>query len=100
MERAPAPLPLMLSPIPLEELRAAWREDMAEIADTSRRPADDGPLDRTGAAQWLKISLAKLDQLCRRETDPLPYFLCGDSRRFFRGDLGDWVRRQRAGAAK
>jgi excisionase family DNA binding protein len=51
---------------------------------------DDGFLDRAGAAKFLRISLSKLDQLCR--DSGLPFHLVGDSRRFERDELKAWVR--------
>jgi hypothetical protein len=57
---------------------------------------DDTLLDRGGAAKYLRISLTKLDLLCRSETDPLPFHLCGDSRRFDRDELRGWALRQGA----
>jgi hypothetical protein len=83
-----------------DELRELVREVVeAVLLDRDDLPAHEavnGLLDRSGAARWLKISLAKLDALCRREDDPLPYALCGDSRRFEREEIRAWVRRQRA----
>jgi hypothetical protein len=60
-------------------------------------PSDqsDGLLDRAGAARFLVVSLSKLDVLCRREDDPLPYAMVADARRFDRADLAAWVKRQR-----
>jgi hypothetical protein len=80
-------------------VRNALADVLAEMMPTGRA-ADDSLLDRAGAARYLGISLAKLDGLCRRDEDPLPWSLCGDSRRFFREDLATWVRRQRGGKAK
>jgi hypothetical protein len=57
---------------------------------------DDTLLDRAGAAKYLKISLTKLDLLCRAESDPLPFSLVGDSRRFDREQLRSWALRQGA----
>ena len=59
---------------------------------------DDTLLDRTGAAKYLRISLTKLDLLCRAESDPVPFTLVDDSRRFDRDALKSWALRQ--GAAK
>jgi hypothetical protein len=55
-------------------------------------------LDRQGAAQLLKISLSKLDQLSRREQDPLVYRVVGSVRRYLRADLLAWFNRQPANA--
>jgi hypothetical protein len=79
------------------DLAALVREQL-EAALAENAPIEtptDGLLDRAGAARWLKVSLAKLDGLCRREADPLPFSVCGDSRRFEREELRAWVRRQR-----
>lgn len=57
----------------------------------------EGLLDRAGAAGYLRVSLSKLDLLCRREQDPLPYSMVGDARRFERSALLDWTRRQPKG---
>lgn len=56
---------------------------------------DDGLLDRGGAAKFLKISLSKLDVLCREGENPLPFVRVGDSRRFDRDELRSYALRQR-----
>jgi hypothetical protein len=84
-------------------IRELLREELAALLDEREpesRTHDDGPLDRTGAAAWLKCSLAKLDALSRRGTDPLPWHLAGDSRRYFCDELRAWVMRQRGGASR
>jgi hypothetical protein len=66
-----------------------------ELLDQREPPKPDSDVeDRSGAAKYLRISLSKLDQLCRRETDPIPFHLCGDSRRFLRSELRSWLERQ------
>jgi hypothetical protein len=54
----------------------------------------DGLLPRVEAAKFLAISLSKLDLLCRREADPVPFRRIGDSRRFDRAELKAWALRQ------
>jgi len=81
--------------------------DLAELVDARLEAfldgepkaanANDGALDRAGAAGFLAISLSKLDVLCRREVDPLPFYMCADSRRFLKEDLVAWLRRQSKG---
>jgi hypothetical protein len=95
-------LPAMLAALSVPEARELIRDVLVEVLPELQPEAgrvDDGLLDRAGAARYLGISLAKLDGLCRRDEDPLPWSLCGDSRRFFREDLAIWVRRQRGGKA-
>jgi hypothetical protein len=95
-------LPAMLAALTVDQaidlFRGAAVDVLADLIPATR-VMDDGLLDRAGAARYLGISLAKLDGLCRRDEDPLPWSLCGDSRRFFREDLATWVRRQRGGKA-
>jgi predicted DNA-binding transcriptional regulator AlpA len=88
---------------PAKRVVDATLADFIEIIDArisafltgeNRADNDDGLLDRAGAAKYLSISLAKLDTLARRETDPLPFSLCGDSRRFDRAELRAWLKRQ------
>jgi predicted DNA-binding transcriptional regulator AlpA len=70
---------------------------LAHFLEGGARPAneeDDGARDRAGAARFLGISLSTLDSLCRREQDPLPFHLCGDSRRFLKDELRAWLLRQ------
>lgn len=79
-------------------------DDLAALIDSrlavllaTQSPANDpdAALDRAGAAALLGISLSKLDLLCRREHEPLPFHRVGDVRRFLRCDLYAWLRRQR-----
>ena len=69
---------------------------IAELLAERSTPANDGPLDRQGAANWLHVSLAKLDGLIRN--DGLPFFWVGDCKRFFRSDLEQFVRARKAAA--
>lgn len=66
---------------------------IAELIESRLMPANDGPLDRQGAANWLHVSLAKLDQLVRNEG--VPFYRVGDCKRFFIADLETWVRAQK-----
>jgi predicted DNA-binding transcriptional regulator AlpA len=52
-------------------------------------------LTRAECAELLRISTAQLDLLSRREADPIPFELCGDSRRFVRTEVHAWLQRQR-----
>lgn len=92
-------LPPMLAALTVEQHREltleVFREALSEIAPTTAEL--ETLLDRAGAARFLQISLAKLDALCRRETDPLEFLMCGDSRRFEKATLLAWCRRQRGG---
>jgi hypothetical protein len=78
----------------LREVVADVVVEYLEGAIAGQEPSE--VLTRTEAAAYLRMSLGQLDVLCRREHDPIPYTLAGDSKRFFRGDLRDWLRRQRA----
>lgn len=91
---AATPAPVVV--VTVEQLRELVREAVADaIAELAPPVApNDGLLDRSGAAAWLSVSLAKLDALCRRDADPLPFSLCGDVRRFEREELRAWLRRQ------
>jgi hypothetical protein len=62
-------------------------------------PDPERAMARITAAEFLDISLSKLDLLSRRERDPLPYYVVGESRRYLRPDVVAWVRRQREVAA-
>jgi hypothetical protein len=55
-------------------------------------------MTRTECADFLRISTAQLDILSRRDTDPVPFELCGESRRYVRTDVREWLRRQRKAA--
>lgn len=90
--QTPAPLVVMSATDLRDLVRDAVASALAEMAPPA--PSADGVLDRAGAARWLGISLAKLDGLCRREADPVPFLLCGDVRRFERDELRAWLRRQ------
>jgi hypothetical protein len=70
---------------------------LLERVDNLPVAANDGPLDRAGAAKWLCVSMAKLDLLVRNEA--LPFFWLGDTKRFFRADLETYVRARKAKAA-
>jgi hypothetical protein len=81
--------------MPSSELVSLVRGAVADVlAEMAPAATTDALLDRSGAAKFLAISLAKLDGLCRREADPLPYSVCGDVRRFERVLLLEWLRRQ------
>jgi excisionase family DNA binding protein len=72
------------------ELAALVREAVAD-ALTDLAPSE-GPRDlmtRAEAAAFLRCSLAQLDLLARR--DGLPFHLLGDSRRFVRRELLEWL---------
>jgi hypothetical protein len=80
----------------LRDIREIVADTIVEYLDgalAGKEPAEVMP--RAGAAEYLCISLGQLDLLCRREHDPIPFSLAGDSRRFFRTDLRDWLKRQR-----
>lgn len=97
LEAAHAAAKTALALIEAEIEAALQASDDEPLLDT--RPSNDagGYLDRSGAAKYLDISLAKLDALCRRERDPLPFALVGDTRRFDRETVRAWVARQRVG---
>ena len=86
-----AALAAIIGPI----VRDAVLDAVGALDDDRARPAnDDGLLDRAGAAKYLRVSLSKLDLLCRDERDPLPYTRVGDARRFAREQLRAWAMRQ------
>lgn len=73
------------------------REIVADVIEEfiegmPKRQVDDSYLDRSGAAQFLNISLSKLDALCRE--GGLPFHMVGDSRRFDREEIRGWARKQ------
>lgn len=78
--------------VTVEQLREVIADVATEFLDAQPQRAanDDALLDRAGAAKFLKISLSKLDLLCRE--NGLPFHLVGDSRRFDRDEIKDWVR--------
>jgi len=83
----------------LRDIREIVADTIVEFLDgalAGKEPAE--VLTRTEAAAFLRISLSQIDLLCRREHDPIPFSLAGDSRRFFRADLRAWLRRQRKAA--
>lgn len=80
----------------LGDFREVVAETIVELLDgalAGKEPPE--VLNRTEAAAFLRVSLSQFDLLCRREHDPISYSLAGDSRRFFRADLRDWLKRQR-----
>src|SRR5688500_18089089 len=82
--------------VSLAEMVEVFDARIAAFLDGGQLAAneDDGAIDRAGAARFLKISLTQLDLLSRREQDPIPFPLCGDSRRFLRDELRAWLLRQ------
>jgi excisionase family DNA binding protein len=82
----------------VDELGEAVREKIAdaltEYLEGEIKPPPEW-LTRREAAEYLRVSTAQLDLLSRRDVDPLPFEQVGDSRRFNRSDLREWVRRQR-----
>lgn len=66
-----------------DDLREAVREAVREAL----RP--EAVLDRAGIAEILGISLPKLDGLIR---EGLPFFWVGDTRRFERGPVIEWLK--------
>lgn len=74
-----------------EQLTALIDERLAEFLSSPPTASPPGPLDRAGAAQYLRISLAKLDSLCRRPERPLPFRRCGDTKRFWPDELRAWL---------
>jgi hypothetical protein len=71
--------------------------DLATLIDErlaaalTNSPAPVAPLDRAGAAQYLKVSLAKLDSLCRDPKRPLKFHRCGDAKRFYVDELKEFL---------
>jgi len=55
-------------------------------------------LDRNGAAKFLNVSLPQLDKLIR--STALPYHWLGESKRFDRDELLNWVKSSDAGKAR
>lgn len=55
-------------------------------------------MTRAECAELLRISTAQLDLLSRRDVDPIPFEVVGDSRRYVRTDVHSWVRRQKGRA--
>lgn len=99
---ARASAPAMLAALTVDQHREMTiellRDALGEMMPA--KPENDGLLDRAGAARFLKISLAKLDALCRRDGDPLDFIMCGDSRRFEKDTLLAWCRSQPRREAK
>ena len=83
------PLAVTLTVDQLSELiRGAVADAVAEMVP------GQGPgevLTRTEAAAFMRCSLTQLDRLSR--TDGLPFHLLGDSRRFLRSELLDYLTR-------
>jgi hypothetical protein len=52
-------------------------------------------MTRSECAELLRISTAQLDILSRRDVDPIPFEVCGESRRYVRADVHSWLRMQR-----
>jgi hypothetical protein len=52
-------------------------------------------MTRSECAEYLRCSLAQLDILSRRDVDPMPFEVIGDSRRYCRADVASWIRMQR-----
>lgn len=80
--------------VSLAEMVEVFDARIAAFLEGGTRPAneaDDGAIDRAGAARFLKISLSTLDLLCRRPDDPIRFHLVGDSRRFLKDELRAWL---------
>ena len=82
----------------LDELVAAvlerFPDTLLEYLEGSVRPPSE-VMTRAECAELLRISTAQLDILSRRDVDPIPFELCGESRRYLRADVHGWLRRQR-----
>lgn len=84
------------------ELGDAFGETIADkleefLSGEIKPPSEN--MTRTETAEFLRISCAQLDLLSRREADPIPFTLCGESRRYVRADVREWLRRQRKAGA-
>lgn len=70
---------------------------LAPAADTEPTDPDEA-LTRAKTGKLLNVSLSQVDLLSRRDTDPLPYYYVGDSRRYHRAEVIAWLKRQRRAA--
>lgn len=75
----------------LDELIAARLEEFLDGGGNAQ-PAEVGYLDRAGVAQFLAVSTAQIDKLCRDHG--LPYRRVGDVKRFSRDEVRAWVATQ------
>lgn len=55
-------------------------------------------MTRTECGELLRVSVAQIDLLVKRDDDPLPHEIVGDTKRFCRADVHAWVRRQKGRA--
>lgn len=85
-----------------DELRQLVTQAVAEaLADQPAREPAREVLSRREAAAFLGCSLTQLDRLCHpRQERPLPYSVLGDSRRFYRAEILEWLRASRPSAAE
>jgi hypothetical protein len=82
----------LLKPIIAPIVREAILEVLAEFENGRPANANDGLLDRAGAAKFLDVSTAQIDKLCREQA--LPFRRCGDVKRFDRDELRAWWKAQ------
>ena len=81
---------VMLTVGQLQALLDQQREELLADVRGLVTGAVAAPLDRKGAAEFLRISMQQLDKLCRERA--LPHYRCGDSKRFIRDELISWLR--------
>src|SRR6188768_4019457 len=72
----------------VEALRDTVAQAVALALDGIQPAQSPEVLTRKEAAELLRTSLATLDRLCR---EGLPFHLLGDSRRFVRAELLQWL---------
>lgn len=84
----------LLRPLLAPILREVALDVVSELEDGRPAAANDGFLDRAGAAKFLSISTAQIDKLIRERN--LPFHRVGDVKRFDRDEIRAWVKGQGA----
>lgn len=80
----------------VDERAAAIADERIAVFEEHRAIDSDRPLDRSGAAAFLDTSLASFDRLRKKAGFPRPLML-GDSPRWLRRELLQWLESQREG---
>ena len=74
----------------LEDLRDLVRAELAAVLEGAAPENDDALLDRTGAAKFLRVSVAQVDKFCREKG--MPFHRLGDCKRFTKEELLAWLK--------
>ena len=80
-----------------DELKEMVTDVLTDFLSGEIKPPSEY-LTRSECAELLRISTAQLDILSRRDVDPIPFEIIGESRRYVRVDVHSWVRMQRKAA--